>query len=78
VHSAGGSWSHAAVPNTTVTSNCNHATGNGVVSVTADSCSPGDTLVVKLTTPFSMFTPVIAQLLGQTTLTGQATVTVNN
>jgi Flp pilus assembly protein TadG len=68
----------AAAPLTTVSSNCNHLTGNGVVSVAADSCSPGDTLVVTLTTPFSMFTPVIAQLLGQTTLTGKATVTVNN
>ncbi len=68
----------AAVPNTTVASSCAHSTGNGIVSVSADNCSPGDTLTVTLTTPFTFSTPVISQLIGSPTLTGQATVTVNN
>jgi Flp pilus assembly protein TadG len=68
----------AATPGVTVASNCSHQTGSGVVSVAADSCLPGDTLVVTLTAPFSLLTPVIGQLLGQGTLTGQATVIVNS
>lgn len=68
----------AAVPSTTVTSSCSRTTGDGVITVTADNCSPGDSLEVTLTTPYTMLTPVIGQLIGPTTLTGRATVTVNN
>jgi Flp pilus assembly protein TadG len=67
-----------AVPGTTVTSTCQNQTGNGTVTVTADQCQSGAMLTVTLRTPFSMFTPIIGQLVGTATLTGQATVTVNN
>lgn len=68
----------ASLPSTTVLSTCVHSTGIGPESLPADNCGPGDTLTVTLSTPFSFFTPLIGSLIGSPTLTGQATITVNN
>ena len=68
----------AGTPTPTVTSGCSRIIGTGPITVGADQCRAGDRLTVRLTTPYSMYTPVIAQLVGTTMLTGQAIVTVNN
>jgi Flp pilus assembly protein TadG len=69
----------AAVPATTVDVECRRQTGSGTLVLTnADGCQTADFLIVKASTPFQMFTPVIAQIIGPQTLTGEARVFVNN
>lgn len=68
----------AGAPAPTVASGCSRIDGTGTVTVGADSCRAGDQLTVRLTTPYSMYTPVIAQIVGPVTLSGQAIVSVNN
>jgi Flp pilus assembly protein TadG len=69
----------AAVPASTVDVRCTRQTGSGdVVLANADACQTSDFLVVEVQTPFQMFTPVIAQLIGPQTLVGRARVFVNN
>ncbi len=41
------------------------------------NCRTGDLLNVKTSTDFNLVTPVIAQLLGSRTVSGEARVTVN-
>jgi len=69
----------AAVPATTVDVQCRRQTGSGTLVVTnADGCQTADFLIVQVSTPFQMFTPVIAQIIGPRTLTSEARVFVNN
>jgi hypothetical protein len=69
----------AAVPASTVDVRCTRQTGSGDLDLAnADACQTSDFLVVEVQTPFQMFTPVIAQLIGPQTLVGRARVFVNN
>jgi Flp pilus assembly protein TadG len=69
----------AAVPSSTVDVQCRRQTGTGIVVVAnADDCRTADFLIVQVATPFSMFTPVIAQIIGPQTLHSEARVFVNN
>jgi Flp pilus assembly protein TadG len=60
-----------AVPNPTVTVTCE------VNGTTVTSCGTNDLLVVNVTSPVSMFTPVIGQLLGTINVSSTAKVMVN-
>jgi Flp pilus assembly protein TadG len=63
----------------TVDVRCTRQTGSGnLVLTNADGCQTADFLIVEVTTPIQMFTPVIAQLIGPQTLVGRARVLVNN
>lgn len=69
----------AAVPATTVDVQCRRETGLGTLVLTnADGCQTADFLIVQVSTPFQMFTPVIAQIIGPRTLTSEARVFINN
>jgi len=69
----------AAVPATTVDVQCRRQTGSGPLVLTnADGCQTADFLLVQVSTPFQMFTPVVAQIIGPRTLTSEARVFVNN
>lgn len=66
------SASLTAVPNPTVTVTCQDGAGTSLTT-----CSGTDILVVQVSSPVSMFTPVIAQLVGTRTYTATAKVAVN-
>lgn len=69
----------AAVPASTVDVSCTRQTGLGNVTIAnADGCRTADFLVVEVRTPFQMFTPVIAQIVGTQTVVGRARVYVHN
>lgn len=69
----------AAVPISTVDVECRRQTGSGtLVLPNADNCRTGDFLIVRISTPFQLFTPVAAQLIGSPTLGAEARVFVNN
>ncbi len=63
----------AAVPNPTATVTCNDGSGNN-----RTVCSVNNVLVVRVSAPVTMFTPVIAQIFGTRTFGATATVTVAN
>ena len=63
----------AAVPNPTVTVTC----VDGVSSLATTTCGSGDVLVVRVDSPVTMFTPILAQIVGPRTYTAISKVTVN-
>jgi Flp pilus assembly protein TadG len=63
--------SMTAVPGATATVSCERA---GVVQA---SCVTDDTLVVTVTSPVQMFTPLVGQLVGTVDVSATAKVTVN-
>lgn len=62
----------AAVPNSTATVTCQDVNGN-----TQASCVTNDVLVVSVSSPVTMFTPVIAQIIGPRIYTATSKVIVN-
>lgn len=62
----------------TVTSTCTRTSGTGSVTVPADSCRPADRLTVVVSTPYTMFTPIIGQFFGTKTISATAQVAVNS
>ncbi len=64
----------AAVPNPTVNVTCLDGVG-GLSYVTI--CGSGDVLVVKVESPVTMLTPILAQMVGPRTYTAISKVTVN-
>ena len=63
----------AAVPNPVVTVTCI----DGVTAAATTTCGKGDVLVVQISSPVTMFTPILAQIVGSRTYTAISKVTVN-
>ncbi len=62
----------SAVPDPTVTVTCQDGLGNA-----RPSCTTNNILIVQVSTPVSMFTPILAQLVGTQTYTATAKVEVS-
>ena len=63
----------AAVPNPVVTVTCI----DRVTAAATTTCGKGDVLVVQISSPVTMFTPILAQIVGSRTYTAISKVTVN-
>ncbi len=64
----------AAVPDPLVTVTCL----NGEDGVVKATCRPGDILVVRIESTVTMFTPILAQIVGPRPYTAISKTTVNN
>jgi len=64
--------SMAAVPSPAVSVTCEDASGTVIVQ-----CGSNDLLIVQVSSPVSMFTPLIAQLVGPVTASTTSQVVVN-
>jgi Flp pilus assembly protein TadG len=67
-HAAG---SLAAVPDPAVSATCVEANNPGT------TCGSGDILVVRIATPVTMLTPIVAQIVGPQTYTAVSKTTIN-
>lgn len=65
--------SMAAVPDPTATVTCL----NGTSLAASTTCGSGDILVVEVSSPVTMFTPIIAQIVGTKTYTATSKVAVS-